>query len=121
MKKIFLSIVIVLVAFATALAGPVKVTKQNKGFWGYYYVTETHNDIGHYLDCSDPGRARCKWVDKPSSLDGAVDSLNQFLESVMAVIDGGAKNGQQSNALYTATWTTNSESLCEILIDNNHE
>ncbi len=113
---------IVVVAIMTTLmipvnAGTIKVNKENKGFWGYYFVTETHTDDFSQLNCTDPGHSRCKWIEKPANCPVDVITLNAYLAQIETEIDNGQINGNMSFAEISAEWSTNSEGITEITFE----
>ncbi|MFT4521295.1 MAG: hypothetical protein ACI8ZN_000224 [Bacteroidia bacterium] len=64
LSQIFLVSLVSLLS-SSAYAG-VYVTKSGGGVNGYNFVTETHKDGNHNLECSGEGKSACEWVIKPT-------------------------------------------------------
>lgn len=61
MKKLFLTVGILLTTINLFAEGdPIKVTKKNRGLFGYKSVNETIAEGIHTLTCLDPGRTACR-------------------------------------------------------------
>lgn len=60
MRKVILAGTLLLAFSKQLFAEDIEVTKRNRGLFGYKSVTEVMGEGRHILNCSDPGRTRCR-------------------------------------------------------------
>lgn len=88
MKNKFLML-LALTMFNSVLFAEDIILRHNKGLFGYKTVTTSHNAVGNYLSCLDPGKSSCKW---------SVSTLNNEYEDIVKKVDLECSNGSTSGS-----------------------
>lgn len=84
MKKLILTVSLLLTTINLFAEGdPVKVTKKNRGLFGYKSVNETIAEGSHTLTCLDPGRTACR----TNGISVVVDETLTLTSEELAKID----------------------------------
>lgn len=87
MRKVFL--ILALCMSSSILFAEDIVLRHNRGLFGYKYVSTSHNAVGNYLSCLDPGTKSCKW---------SVSTLDEEYEGIINRVDSECSNGSDSGS-----------------------
>ncbi len=82
-------ILLALMMFNSMLFAEDIILRHNKGLFGYKTVTTSHNPVGNYLSCLDPGKNSCKW---------SISSKNEEYEDIVKKVDQECSNGSTSGS-----------------------
>ncbi len=116
-KKLSITAIFFFAISFGALAGEVKIIKENKGgFWGFNKIAETHEDGSSVLVVSGIGYDRAAFLYPPESLNTSAKNVNRFVRKVFKKIDKGADAGSFEKNGLKATWETTKSGSVEILI-----
>lgn len=79
----------VLTMFNSMLFAEDIILRHNKGLFGYKTVTTSHNPVGNYLSCLDPGKNSCKW---------SMPGKDEEYEDIVSRVDKECSNGSTSGS-----------------------